>query len=213
MSTNEQMDLAKRLSEQAYVNGPRGRTGSAPNPAHRTAATPQQRLAAMSDAELAALLTDGAKFAELLRSLAEVQQVQAVRNDLLGKNAELARKNVARTEKLRELQNQIAVVRSSEYADATTRYEEASAEYRAVQQVVDADGIARNLRAAAAADERESEELVDRFKASGGGAPEVRDFVRDYLQLRKRFHVRDLKQQALALQGIGCVSAHHLPGM
>ena len=198
MSTNEQMEMAMRLSAEAY----QARQVAAAQPASRlgrtssSAASAQQILERKSDAELAALLTDEAKLANLLVELPQVVQVQCVRNDLMRGNAELAKKNLAFDDKVKDLRNQINIVRSSEFSAASEAYDEVRKDYVAARKLADPDAIAAALRKALQVDETASEELVDRFQR-GDGSMDTRTFVREYMELRRRYHTRELKRQAI----------------
>ena len=58
------------------------------------------------------------------------------------------------------------------------------------------DAIAAALHKALQVDETASEELVDRFQR-GDGSMDTRTFVREYMELRRRYHTRELKRQAI----------------
>lgn len=92
-----------------------------------------------------------------------------------------------------DIRNQMAIIRSSEYAPARAGFEERSARQAAVlSQLAPEALMGRLAEAAAAADER-SAMLASQLEA---GELSVERFVEEYVRTRALYHQRDLKHQA-----------------
>jgi ESCRT-I complex subunit VPS37 len=150
-------------------------------------------LQGMSAEQLHLLLVDERAYRDLLQQLAAQSASGAVQRQLRLGNADLAAANLARESEIAELRNQIAIIRSSEYALAKEAFDGKQARQAAVLDKIAPQQLIAALAAAAEALDAESEELNDRFCA---GDVTIEAFQQQHLKLRQAYHERDIKRQA-----------------
>lgn len=114
-----------------------------------------------------------------------------------------AQANLAAAAAVKELANQVAVIRAGEYAAAVEGSASRAARAAAVNAALSPAALVAGLRAAAATADAESARCYDAFLSSAGGggsggasSAAVDAFTAQYIALRTKFHERELKQQA-----------------
>lgn len=147
----------------------------------------------LSNEELVAVLTDDDKYRQLASAIAGQSRTNKVLEQLREGNRQLAQDNLAQESVLAELRNQIAIIRSSEYAVVRENFDGKHARQKAVLGKLQPQALIEALASQAAQTEAEADALQDAFKK---GEVSSEAFVERYTQLRKVFHQRDLKCQA-----------------
>lgn len=154
----------------------------------------------MSNGAIAEALTDQPTYGQLLQQALSgggsggdgVQPNEVIR-ELRCSVEDAARRNISREAEMAELRNQIAIIRSSEYAPAKSAYDEKIEQQQKVLDLLSPKVLVQKLQAAAAAAEEESEDLYKRFSEGGLN---LEAFVEEYTAVRALYHQRDLKAQA-----------------
>ena len=135
--------------------------------------------------------------------------------------ARLASATLAREQELREVLNQVAVVRATELAPAAAAASSLRSRARVVAAAISPQALVEALRNGAAEADADSTRCYDAFLAAGGergaavaaasspssspppagaaaaaGQRALESFLEEYVRLRSKFHERELKQQA-----------------
>eukprot|EP00803_Ostreobium_quekettii_P011534 evm.model.scf_525.5 EVM.evm.TU.scf_525.5 scf_525:19303-21938(+) len=105
--------------------GPAGSTGRFP-PVNSKPGTPHINAALqnLSDEDLWLCIIDAAKYQQFANRVLQSSQAPCVNEDLRKSNIDVAQSNLERENEIREIGNHIAIIKSSEYADARGLYEE-----------------------------------------------------------------------------------------
>ncbi|CAK0784324.1 hypothetical protein CVIRNUC_007528 [Coccomyxa viridis] len=151
------------------------------------------QLAAMSTEELTQMLEDEQKYVGFVRREAAKAHIVKVQGQLRKGNADMAMATIEKEKLLQELRNQIAIIRSSEYAAAKEGFDQKYKRQQAVLRPLQPSVLIESLSKAAAKADEDSDALYDRF-SSGGVA--VDGFVAQYVRARTLYHQRELKCQA-----------------
>ncbi|EIE21111.1 hypothetical protein COCSUDRAFT_67088 [Coccomyxa subellipsoidea C-169] len=152
-----------------------------------------QELAAMSMDDLTELLCDEAKYTTFVQKQTAKTHIAQVKAQLRRGNAELARANLAKEGLLGELRNQIAIIRSSEYAAVKESFDEKYKRQQAVIQPLQPSALIATLDRAASQADKDSDQVYESFLK---GDVTVDVFVPQYVKARSLFHQRELKKQA-----------------
>lgn len=150
-------------------------------------------LTRMDPSKLAALLSDEDEFKQLLKGVVTNSQMAATLEDIRVKNRMLAASNLAQQDAIAEARNQLAVVRSSEYQVIRARFDELMARQAAVAKLLGGPVFRERLEDAVSEADAASSALSTAFL---GGQVPLDQFVDEYVELRARHHVLDLKRQA-----------------
>jgi len=146
-----------------------------------------------STEQLEQLLHDEAKFKELLREAVLGSAMSSTLEDIRVKNRQLAEANMGKQEAINEVRNQLAVVRSSEYTLIKARFDELLQRQRKVTGALSPLLWKEKLEDAVSEADAASGTLASSFLA---GEALLEDFLRQYVEVRTRHHVLDLKRQA-----------------
>ncbi|BDA45046.1 probable vacuolar protein sorting-associated protein 37A at C-terminar half [Coccomyxa sp. Obi] len=150
-------------------------------------------LATISMDELTELLCDEAKYTAFVQKQAAKTHIAQVKAQLRSGNLELARQNLEKESTLAELRNQIAIIRSSEYAAVKESFDEQYKRQQAVIQPLQPAALIAALERAASNADKDSDQVYDDFLK---GQKSVDVFVQEYVKARSLFHQRELKKQA-----------------
>ncbi|KAK9803637.1 hypothetical protein WJX72_007678 [[Myrmecia] bisecta] len=149
-------------------------------------------LQALTAEELAALLVDDGKYRKLALDIMAKSQIEQVKAQARRQTAELAAANLAKEGTIAELRNQIAIIRSSEYAAAKEAFDDRLRRQQAVLAKLQPEALIAKLAKLAAAADEESERLYDSFIAN---ELPLEGFMDSYIKLRTLYHERELKRQ------------------
>lgn len=151
------------------------------------------QLRAMSDAQLLTTLCEEGAYKALLENVAASAHVTQVVDELRAGNRELAASNMGVEEALADIRNQMAIIRSTEWAPAKAAFDGLAARQAAVLAQLAPGVLIERLGAAAAAADEESALLAQQLEAGEIG---LEAFAEQYVRARALFHQRDLKHQA-----------------
>ena len=175
----------------------------------------QEELAAMSAEQLSRLLASEEAYVAFVQQQAANAHIIQVKAQLRRGNAELARATLAKEALLGELRNQIAIIRSSEYAAVKESFDEKYARQQAVLAQLQPSALIALLAKAAAAADADSDQActvaafrdacmhaectyVQVYQRFLQGDLSVDAFVAPYVRARTLYHQRELKRQAAA---------------
>eukprot|EP00884_Botryococcus_braunii_P002496 jgi/Botrbrau1/12247/Bobra.0361s0010.1 len=147
--------------------------------------------------ELLQLLTEEGALQGLVRDIMARSHLSQLAGQMRAGNLSLAQANLAKEDVLRELRNQLAIIRSSDYAAAKEAFDEKYARQQGVLAKLRPDKLLDTLSTKINEADQASEELQDKFLR--GDVP-LDAFVEAYLKQRILYHQRDLKRQAASQQ-------------
>ncbi|KAI7840271.1 hypothetical protein COHA_006053 [Chlorella ohadii] len=131
---------------------------------------------------------------ELARTLADERAYnQLVVDKLKGETRELAAANLSKSEEQAEIRNQMAIIRSGEYAPAKAAFDDKWARQQAVLAKLSPDVLVHRLQDAAQEAAEEGERLQQQLAA---GEISVEAFVERFVKAQATYHQRDLRLQA-----------------
>lgn len=183
-------------AQRAAAGGePAGAAGQGPGSSSAAEPIPDSfpEMQSMPSQHLATALHDEAAFEALLAQvLANGQSAQA-RAALKASTIDIAQRNLQKEAALNDIRNQVAVIRSADYAGAADEFRQRRAKIEDLVSRITPASLMTKLQEAAQQAELESERLVKEFM---GGAMPVEEFVGGYGDLRALYHKRDLKRKA-----------------
>jgi len=148
-----------------------------------------------SAAEIANMLNDEVEFSRFLDSLSAVQTMKKVRDDLRNTNEDLAKKNLAREAEIektkRDLMSQTAQVN-----EKRASFEQRVVRQQEVMKQFSTPALIEQLNSAAAEAEATSENIATTFLK---GDMDHKDFVKDFMEARKLYHLRAAKKESLQM--------------
>jgi ESCRT-I complex subunit VPS37 len=148
-----------------------------------------------SAAELQHLLSDESAFQQFFDTLAAVQTMKGVRDDLARANEELARRNIAVEAEIEQLSRKVG--QSGDSVDAKKReYEELVRKQQEVMKQFSTPILVERLGDAADEAEEESDAIADEFLS---GDIDHKEFVKRFLAERNLFHLRSAKRESLTM--------------
>ncbi|KAK9805423.1 hypothetical protein WJX73_004126 [Symbiochloris irregularis] len=171
------------------------RTTSSPQHGTQPASVPREfrEVQAMGSDELVTVLTDSASYQALCSAISSQYGNSKVHEQLQRGNQQLAQENLAQESVLAELRNQIAIIRSSEYAGVRETFDKNNGRQKAVLAKLQPHMLVEALAAQANKVEEQADELQESFRR---GDISTEAFVEQYTALRKTYHQMDLKCQA-----------------
>ncbi|CAD7695757.1 unnamed protein product [Ostreobium quekettii] len=167
---------------------PRPVNGTMPVASHITAA-----LQELSIEQLGRCMIDAAAYQQLVKKLLQSSQVSCVNEELKKSNRDVAQSNLEREKEMQEIGNHIAIIKSSEYADAKGLYHEQLQRQQEVVGRLSIPVLREQLQQAAKKVDEESEDYSRRF-LSGDISAET--FTDEFCKLRMTYYARELKAQA-----------------
>lgn len=149
-----------------------------------------------SEAELAEMLKDEKMLDAVFENLEVVKQLRAARTAIKESNSALCRDNLAALEALQERQADL-VVKQQDLATRKATYDQKAKERDAIVQRFSTPHIIEELSKSMQEIDRQSEEVAQQFFDK---KIDYHEFSRQYLELRKLFHTRAAKREALMHQ-------------
>lgn len=158
-----------------------------------TAPTDFPQLQTLSNDQLQELLFNKEAFLKLADSVIEDSQPMHVKKLLARGNMDLAQANLEREGEVGEIKNQIAIIRSSEYAAAKEAFDVAYTRQEAILQKIKPQALIEALGEKAAEADEAAEKLHEDMMQRN--VP-IEGFLGPFIAQKKLFHQRELKQQA-----------------
>lgn len=147
----------------------------------------------MGEEQLARTLADERAYNQLVGQLAASLNLWQVVDKLKGETRELAAANLAKSEEQGEIRNQMAIIRSGEYAPAKAQFDDKWARQQVVLSKLNPEVLIRRLQDAAQEAAEEGERLQQQLAA---GEISVEAFVERFVKAQATYHQRDLRLQA-----------------
>lgn len=181
-----------------------GPASMSPAPSGSSAAGPQRtrvvpipatfaEVGQMGEEQLARTLADERAYNQLVGQLAASLNLWQVVDKLKGETRELAAANLAKSEEQGEIRNQMAIIRSGEYAPAKAQFDDKWARQQVVLSKLNPEVLIRRLQDAAQEAAEEGERLQQQLAA---GEISVEAFVERFVKAQATYHQRDLRLQA-----------------
>ncbi|KAK9841694.1 hypothetical protein WJX74_010240 [Apatococcus lobatus] len=170
------------------IPGP-GRLGQQSAPMPRSFPELQE----MSLQELSDALTSPEAYTALAGRLVKHASALQVSESMRTQAREMAENNLAQEQVMGELRNQIAIIRSSEYAAAKHSFDEVFQRQQTVLDKLAPSSLVAALKRAVDESDAASEKVYDAFQA---GERPVEPFIDEYTKLRTIYHSRELKRLA-----------------
>jgi len=149
----------------------------------------------MTPAELGQMMNDEIEFNRFFEQLPVVQNMMKIRDDLRNNNEELARKTLTKEseiEKLRgDLQSSAEIIQQQRAA-----FEVKQQRQQEVMKQFTTPALIERLAIASHEAEMESDAMANRFL---GGEMDYKDFIREFMDKRKLFHLRSAKKESLMM--------------
>jgi len=146
-------------------------------------------------AELSLLLSDELEFKKFFESLPNVQTMKKLRDDLRDNNESLAKKNLAKEAEIQKLQmdlnNRLNVI-----AEKRASYEQKAQRQQEIMKQFSTTSLIDQLTESATEAEQQSEAIAKKFL---GGEIDNKDFMKDFVEKRKLFHLRSAKKESLMM--------------
>eukprot|EP00210_Caulerpa_lentillifera_P001707 g1640.t2 len=153
-----------------------------------------QYLEQYSTDELHGFLTHPQKFETLIRTLmAESPVIKSIK-ELQQEIVQLSELNLSREDEITELQNQIAIIKSTEYTNTRQVYEEKITEHQEIQNRVNIPKLVNDLELEAMELNKRAEELHQ--SAANGQEENPETALEEYCSLRQEFHKTDALAKA-----------------
>lgn len=146
-----------------------------------------------STEELQRLLSDQDAYNSFLQSCDSVRQIDSLLNELLKRNAELARQNLEKESEIFQLRNQCTIIRTTELATAKERFDEVQNREREVKAVYSPAVLLERLQDAASKVDDESENIYEQLLS---GEINLGEFIQSYRKKRHLYHKRVLTRLA-----------------
>jgi len=152
-------------------------------------------LEAKTPSELSQLLNDEQEFKKFFDALAIVQTMKKVRDDLRSNNEDLAKRNLSREAEVETLKRELAT-RHQIVSEKRTSFDAKFQRQQEIMKQYSTPALIAQLGAAAAEAEASSDVLANQF-VSGG--MDYKDFVKEFLDKRKLYHLRSAKKESLSM--------------
>lgn len=175
---------------------------SYPEPPKKESALPQAvipssfpELESKTPSELAQLLNNEEEFKKFFESLECVSTVKKVRDDLRNTNEELAKKNLAKEAEIETIRKDLAKKQSV----ATEKREAIASKSQKQQEVMrqfSTPALIEKLTDASMEAEKSSEDIAELFVS---GKLDHKDFVKQFMEERKLYHLRAAKKESLTM--------------
>jgi len=146
-------------------------------------------------AELSLLLTDETEFKKFFESLPTVQTMKKLRDDLRDNNETLAKKNLAKEAEIQKAQMDLSG-RLNTIAEKRTSYEQKAQRQQEIIKQFSTTSLIDQLTEAASEAEQQSDGIAKKFLT---GDMEHKDFIKDFMEKRKLFHLRSAKKESLMM--------------
>ncbi|GMH32575.1 hypothetical protein BSKO_00409 [Bryopsis sp. KO-2023] len=146
-----------------------------------------------SNEDLGTCIVDTGAYKQLFERVVQTLQPEKMNEEVRKRNEAAAKANLSREGEINELINQIAIIKSSEYAYARKDFEEKVAKHMSIAGKISIPALINSLQESGKEVDDESEKLDDKFR---NGEVELEDFARDYCKMRMEFYTRELKAQA-----------------
>jgi len=187
------------MSSYPNVNSGPNMTGNPNGPTHHTpqpvvpASFPE--LDRKSPAELSQMLNDETEFNKFFDALPVVQNMRKIRDDLRANNEELAKKTLSKESEIEQLRSELAgsmeIIQQQRAA-----FEVKLERQKEVMKQFSASALIQKLDLSAQDAEAESDALANRFLS---GDVDYKDFIRDFMEKRKLFHLRSAKKESMMM--------------
>eukprot|EP01114_Cavostelium_apophysatum_P017015 TRINITY_DN4960_c0_g1_i1.p1 TRINITY_DN4960_c0_g1~~TRINITY_DN4960_c0_g1_i1.p1 ORF type:complete len:320 (-),score=109.69 TRINITY_DN4960_c0_g1_i1:32-991(-) len=153
------------------------------------------QLESKTPSELTQLLNDETEFNRFFEELPVVQNMRKVRDDLRTNNEELAKKTLIKESEIDKLRKDVAS--SIEIIQQQRGAFEAKAQkQQEVMKRFSTANLIDKLAFAAQETEEQSDAIANRFLS---GEMDYKDFIRDFMEKRKLFHLRSAKKESLMM--------------
>lgn len=129
-----------------------------------------------------------------------VANMRELKSSIEASNVESARTNLARQENIEALSAEIETLKQ-DLSDRVQQYQSLDAERLALTESPRVSDVITDLQRASRDAQRESDNLAERWIEGGGGGDDVGDFVQRFLEVRKRYHMREAKADILGRWG------------
>jgi len=145
--------------------------------------------------ELSQMMNDEYEFNKFFEELPQVSNMVKVRDDLRNNNQELAKKTLAQENDIellkQEIKSSAEIIEQQKLAFQTrsTRQQEIINQYSTSNLI---DGLTKASQDA----ERESDDIATRFL---NRQMELKDFVKEFMEKRKLYHLRSAKRESLMM--------------
>jgi len=152
---------------------------------------------AKSTQELSQMLNDETEFNRFFESLSAVQTMKKVRDDLRIANEELAKKNLAKEAEVDRVRRELES-RNRTVMEKRAAFEQKAQRQQEVMKQFSTPALIEQLTLAAQEAEMASDDIANKFL---GGQIDYKDFIREFIERRKLFHLRSAKKESLMMLG------------
>jgi len=152
-------------------------------------------LESKTPSELSQMLNDETEFNKFFESLPAVQTMKKLRDDLRTANEELAKRNLSREAEIEALKRELAS-RQQVVSDKRFAFEQKAQRQQEVMKQFSTPALIEQLSNAAQEAELSSDATANKFLA---GEIELKDFVKEFMDKRKLFHLRAAKKESLMM--------------
>jgi hypothetical protein len=152
-------------------------------------------LEAKSTSELSQLLNDDNEFKKFFESLSCVQTMKKVRDDLRNANEDISKKTLAKEAEIELLRKELAT-RHHLVNERRSSFEQKAQRQQDVMKRFSTPALIEQLTEAAAQAEAASDDIANKFLS---GQMDQKDFLRDFAEKRKLYHLRAAKKESLMM--------------
>jgi len=152
-------------------------------------------LDAKSPSELTQLMTDEVEFKRFFENLPAVQTMKKVRDDLRDNNEILAKKNLAKEAEIESVKAELASV-ATQFSEKKNSYDKKAQRQQEIIKHFSTAALIEQLSEAAAEAESQSEATAKKFLS---GDMDHKDFMKEFIEKRKLFHLRSAKKESLMM--------------
>jgi len=152
-------------------------------------------LESKTPSELSQMLNDETEFNRFFESLPAVQTMKKLRDDLRNANEELAKKNLTKEVEIESVKRELNG-RQQVVADKRFAFEQKAQRQQEVMKQFSTPALIDQLSNAAQEAEMSSDAIANKFLA---GETELKDFIKEFMEKRKLFHLRAAKKESLMM--------------
>lgn len=152
-------------------------------------------LESKTPSELSQLLNDETEFNKFFDNLPQVTNMKKVRDDLRNNNEESAKKILAKEAEIDKLKKELTASNEIIHQQKAA-FESKAQKQQEILKQFSTQNLVEKLTIAAQDIETESDNLANRFLS---GEMDYKDFIREFMEKRKLYHLRAAKKESLMM--------------